>query len=142
MNVFGLRFHHLGLAVRNVEKARAFLKDLGYVIGEPVYDPKQNVNLLMCAADDMPDVEVVSPAEGASPIDTIIGRQDALIYHTCYTTECLDKTIAAIEQAGHRLFCVSEPKEAILFGGCKVSFYQIAGFGTIEIIDAPGGLPS
>lgn len=135
MNRYGLRFHHLGLAVREPEKARSFLEGLGYCIGETVFDPLQNVNLMMCIAHDMPDVEIISSADGKSPIDNIIGRQDALIYHTCYTTDNLQKSIAAVETAGHRIFCVSAPKEAILFDGREVSFYQVAGFGTIEIID-------
>jgi hypothetical protein len=34
-----------------------------------------------------------------------------------------------------RLFTISSPKEAILFGGKRVSFYEIADVGLIEIID-------
>ncbi len=136
MNRFGLRFHHLGLAVHKPETARDFLEGLGYLIGPVVYDSNQNVNLMMCSSQDMPDVEVIYPGEGETPIDNILQRQDGLVYHVCYITEDIDRAIAAMTEAGHRLLCISPPTAAPLFGGRRVSFYQLVGVGTIEIIDA------
>ena len=141
MKDYGLRFHHLGLAVRQPEPALRFLKGLGYEIGEPVFDSRQNVNLVMCAHETMPDVEVICPAQGESPIDGILQRHDAMIYHSCFVTENLEVSLDAMTQAGHRLFCVSPPTEAVLFRGRRVSFHRVRGFGTIEIIEAPGREP-
>ena len=55
MEHFGLRFHHLGLAVKHEDRAIAFLAGMGYTIGERLLDPEQNVHLRMCRAADAPD---------------------------------------------------------------------------------------
>ena len=136
-NKYGLRFHHLGLAVRSPETASAFLKGLGYTIGEAFFDPLQNVNLVMCKHGNMPYVELIWPAPGQNPLDRLIDKhRDGLVYHMCYSTDNLDASLDALESdEDMRLHCVSEPKKAILFGGKEVSFYVIADVGLIEIID-------
>ena len=59
MNRFGLEFHHLGLAVRRPDDAVRFLDGLGYEIGEPIFDPEQNINAILCRhGGAMPDVEI------------------------------------------------------------------------------------
>jgi hypothetical protein len=135
MNAYGLDFHHLGLAVPKSELAKTFLGDLGYRLGEPVYDSEQNVNLSLCTAEHFPDVEVIWPGEGKTPIDGLLSRHSALVYHMCFATDDLDSTLVQIERAGHRAVTLSPPKPAILFNGLNVSFYEVVGFGTIEILD-------
>jgi hypothetical protein len=130
---FALRFHHLGLVVADPEAASRFLGGMGYAAGPPVFDPLQNVNLMMLTHAAMPDVEAIWPADGPSPVDRLI-RQGHMVYHLCYTTPDADKSIDAIERAGLSVLQVSAPKPAVLFGGIPVSFYTIDQFGLIELI--------
>jgi hypothetical protein len=136
-NKWGLAFHHLGLAVKEREPAAHFLTGLGYRIGPTILDPAQNVHLSMCAHDRMPDVEIISPADGAGPLDKLLSsHKDGLVYHVCYATPDLDGALEALESE-ERLSIrpISPPKEAVLFGGKRVSFYLVEGVGLIEIID-------
>ena len=133
MNEFGLRFHHLGLAVPSPDPAFDFLAALGYRAGDQAFDPLQNVNLAMRHHDVMPDVEVIWPGDGPSPIDQIIKRGH-MIYHMCFVTDDAAWSLAAIQAAGHRVFSLGEPKPARLFGGVPVSFHRVDGFGLIEFI--------
>jgi hypothetical protein len=136
MTGFGLTFHHLGLAVRSAEPALAFVRGMGYVAGPPVFDPLQNVNLIMCTHEAEPDIEIIYKATGDAPIDPLLSKHPkGLIYHSCYVSQSATKSIDALAEAGLRAVCVSPPKAAVLFGGLQVSFYQIAGIGLIEIID-------
>lgn len=135
VNAYGLDFHHLGLGVRSPDTAIKFLDDLGYKIGAAIYDPEQNVNLCWCTAVAAPDVEIIWKGKGKSPIDTILSRKDGLIYHICYATDDLPGALSRLEDAGHRAITLGPPKPAILFDGLHVSFYEVVGFGTIEIID-------
>ena len=117
--------------------AAAYLTGLGYRAAERIYDPLQNVNLGMFVHDEMPDVEIIYPAEGAGPLDELLStHREGLVYHTCYTSDDVDRSLQAMEIEGSlRLFEVSSPKPAVLFGGKAVSFYVVGGVGLIEIID-------
>ena len=137
MNKYGLTFHHLGLAVKTPGAAVSFLEGLGYAAGEAVFDPLQNVHLLMCDHPAMPSIEVIYRAKGEGPLDKLLARQkDGLVYHMCYTATSLQASLQALEaDKSAELFCISPPKAAVLFGGKPVSFYLVAGVGLIEIID-------
>jgi Glyoxalase/Bleomycin resistance protein/Dioxygenase superfamily len=134
MNRYGLEFHHFGLAVRTPETAFRYLEDLGYAAGSACYDPLQKVNLAMRHHDHMPDVEVIWPGVEASPIDRMLKRNDSMIYHLCYTSEDVGRSVAALEAAGLEVLALGVPQAALLFDDMEVSFYSVTGVGIIEII--------
>jgi catechol 2,3-dioxygenase-like lactoylglutathione lyase family enzyme len=136
-NKWGLAFHHLGLAAKDPEAAAHFLTGLGYRIGPTIFDPLQNVHLAMCAHDHMPDVEIIAPADGEGPLDKLLAaHKDGLIYHMCYTSADLDRSLDALESDDRfSVRSIAPPKEAILFAGKRVSFYLVEGVGLIEILE-------
>lgn len=136
MQDFGLTFHHMGLALKKEDEALKFLAGLGYDEGEQVYDPEQKVYLRICTTENKPSVELVTASDEEGPLTPILKRYNELVYHTCYETSDLDASLKAVEDAGLRVIPVSPPTPAILFGGRKVSFYTIMGFGLIEILEA------
>ena len=133
-NRFGLKFHHLGLAVGDPDDAFRYLGSLGYVITRTALDPLQRVNLAFCSHEAMPDVEVVWPGEEPSPIDAMVKQRGGRVYHLCYTSDDPDKAVAAIEEAGLNIVAASPAKAAVLFDGREVAFFYVANFGLIEII--------
>ena len=135
---FGLSFHHLGLAVRAPQMAFCFLSGLGYGAGAEIFDPARGLNLAMRHHPHMPDVEVIWPGQGHSPIDNLLNRGDGLIYHLCYAAEAAGNALAAMAAAGLDVVDVCEPQPAALFDGMPVSFHQIGGFGLIELIHMDG----
>jgi len=141
MNDFGLDFHHLGLAVKDPEIARRFAKGLGYTISDAILDPQQNVFLQMCTSDRMPCLEIISPTQTSGPLDIILQDADTMMYHTCYASMDLSSSLASIRAAGFRALPVSRKCPAILFDGRPVSFYNIPGFGLIEILEVQAGDP-
>ena len=138
MNTFGLTFDHLGLAVRKPDKALRFLEASGYKATGTVYDGEQNVNLIMCTSDTMPNVELIFPGESKGPVHKILERVDSGIYHMCFSTARPQESIDQMKTGGLRVVCLSPPKPAILFQGRMVSFYNVIGFGVIELIEAEG----
>ena len=120
---FGLWFHHLGLAVPAPGPAFRFLGALGYVEGAARFDPLQNVNLAMRHHRQMPNVEVIWPGDGPSPIDQMI-RRGHMIYHLCYATSDAEASLAAIAAVGLEVLPLGSPNPARLFGGLLVSFRQ------------------
>jgi Glyoxalase/Bleomycin resistance protein/Dioxygenase superfamily len=139
---FGLRFHHLGLAVPAPHTSMVFLEALGYAPGAAAFDPLQNVHLAMRHHPTMPDVEVIWPGEGPSPIDHLI-RRGHMIYHICYVTEDAAASLDAMAAAGLEVVPVGPAKPAALFGGVPVSFHSVDQLGLIELIHGeprPGGV--
>ena len=135
MNHPHLKFHHFGLAVRRPDEARVFVSALGYRIGDPVFDPAQNVHLQLCTHETHPAVEIIWPGDSQGPIEKLTERHAAgIIYHLCYETDNLTAALAQLDEAQLRVVCISPPTPAPLFGGRPVSFYNVVGIGLIEIL--------
>jgi hypothetical protein len=132
---YGLRFHHLGLAVKQPDAAAKFLGGLGYKIGLAVRDDLQNVNLRLCTRRGMPTTEIIYPTETPGPLVPILKSSATMIYHICYESSNREKSLHALEADDNKVFLLSPPQPAVLFGGRKVSFYVVAGFGVIEILE-------
>jgi Glyoxalase/Bleomycin resistance protein/Dioxygenase superfamily len=131
-----LKYHHLGLAVRHPMEAENFLSLLGYRLGEAIFDPGQNVHLKICVHATEPAVEIIWPAETKGPIHKMTERHAAgIVYHVCYETGNLTAALAQFGEAGLSVICVSPPTPAPLFGGRKVSFYNVVGMGLVEILE-------
>jgi methylmalonyl-CoA/ethylmalonyl-CoA epimerase len=87
----------------------------------------------------MPDVEIIYPAKGQSPVDNLVNlRPDGLVYHLCYTAPDIAASLRWLEENGLRAVCIVPPAPAVLFGGKRVSFYNIVGMGLCEIIEDDG----
>ncbi len=140
MNRFGLRFHHLGLAVRSPESASSFLTGLGYTQGRQVFDPLQGVNAAMRHHAEMPDVELIWPGEGPSPVDRLLKPGGAKVYHLCFASDRPVAALAALEATGVSVLTVVEATPAALFAGASVSFHYIDDLGLIEILHTSGEL--
>jgi len=132
---FGLAFHHFGLAVRKSDSARKMLTGIGYRCGKEIYDPLQEVMLIWCEHVSMPAVEIVAPTNKPGPLDAILSAADATLYHLCFGAASIEASVSAIRDAGIRVIPVVPPKPAVLFGGRQVGFYQVRGFGLIEIVE-------
>jgi hypothetical protein len=131
-----LVFHHLGLAVRRPDGAMALMSTLGYQVGETIFDPEQNVNLIMCSHETQPSVEIIWPDNSKGPVHGLTDHHPAgVIYHVCYATDDLEAALAGLKKAGLHAVCISPPKRALLFGGRRVSFYNVVGIGLVEILE-------
>jgi hypothetical protein len=95
-----------------------------------VFDAEQSVNLIMCAHDSMPAVEIIYPGSRPGPVDKLVNCfSSGIVYHACYITYSVEASVAAIRQAGLRVIPVSNAKSVVLFGGKLVSFHVISGVG-------------
>lgn len=134
----GLIFHHLGLATTKKGKAKLFLNGLGYSFSQEIFDPLQNVNLIMCESTNinMPNIELIVPSNKVekSPLDSIFKKHSEIIYHICYLSKEIEHSLDLVKKDGNRVFTISKPKPAVLFNNRKVGFYHIVGFGLIEIL--------
>jgi catechol 2,3-dioxygenase-like lactoylglutathione lyase family enzyme len=130
-----LRFHHLGLATARPKAAAAMLGTLGYTLGDAVWDPEQRVHVQMGEHPAMPAVELVFPGDEPGPIDALLKRAGPGPYHLCFQVDDIEAARDQLDEAGHRVLPVVPPTPAILFGGRRVAFFQVHGFGLIELVE-------
>jgi methylmalonyl-CoA/ethylmalonyl-CoA epimerase len=128
------RFHHFGLAVKQFDRPLQFYRNLGYQASDPVYDPLQGVELILCTADHQPAIELVRPVAENSPIDNYLAKNNEMIYHTCYEVDDFEAGKDFLF-AKNRAICVSKPKPAILFGNRQVAFYYVNNVGLFELLE-------
>ena len=134
-----LSFHHIGLLTGQPELAINRLRQLGYLPGETVFDPEQEVLLCMCvgANNELP-IELVTPTPNNQSLSRLLKRRDDYMYHICFTTSNIKEGITALSIG--KSDCIAEitpPKPAVLFGGRRVAFYVVPGLGLIELLEQP-----
>ena len=135
MNLKNLKFHHIGVAVRDFNKALDFYILLGYKKTNEfeIRDELQKVDLYLLEHETHPSIELVKPYDEESPVNGYLKENDNNIYHYCYEVSNFDKVINELKKE-FRIFNVVKPKPAILFNNRLVSFYYIHNVGLIELL--------
>jgi len=126
-----LKFHHLGIATKSIEKCADIYCKLGYTISEIKIETTQNVKIAFLDKDGCPLIELVEPLITDSPISRIVQQSGTTPYHTCYEVEDILEAIDELEDLNFRpLFepLNTEAMEAGLF--CYLFSAQI---GLIEL---------
>ena len=126
-----LAFHHFGLAVASPEEAFRYLASLGYIAGNSAFDPIQRVNLAMRHHPSMPDAKSSGRAMAPRRSTSLLSEPDL-----CYTCPNAKQALDALAASGIDIVPIGSPAPAVLFGGQRVSFHHISGFGLIEILEA------
>ena len=129
-----MRFHHIGIAVKDLESAVDFLRKLnesgGFdveIMGN-VHDELQNVELYFVHLGGIL-LELVSGVKVKSLIDKNIG-----LYHICYEVVDIESAIEEFMEKG--CIAVDLPKPAKAFGGRRVAFLMTPLNFMIELLEA------
>jgi hypothetical protein len=134
-----VKFHHFGLLSSRPDVSAARLAALGYEVGAAIVDPLQDAILRMAvSAEGEPTIEIITPRNADSSLGKQIKIRDNSIYHMCYITPDFQEATIALTKNNGRIFEVSAPKSAVLFGGERVAFYFVDGLGLVEIIEGEG----
>ena len=84
------QFHHIGVAVKDIDKTAQVYEKGGYSRSVITFDPIQNVNICWLTKDGMPVVELLEPVDNNSPVCKILDKNGVTPYHTCYIVDHLD----------------------------------------------------
>lgn len=90
------RFHHIGVAVWNIEASREIYRKIGYSCGEILHNTSLNVKLSFCRREDSL-IELVAPVNEKSPCMFYLKRMGPGTYHTCYRCDDLDKSLKQLK---------------------------------------------
>lgn len=127
-----MNYHHIGVACSDIDATAEQYRQMGYVKGEVVVDPLQNIRICFLTHDSMPTVELLAPVNENSPVVDILKKNGTTPYHTCYSVPDLDSAVKELRR--QRFIVVSKPKPACALGASRVAFLYHNDMGLIELV--------
>tara|TARA_B100001250_G_C19422844_1_gene623985 strand:+ start:184 stop:588 length:405 start_codon:yes stop_codon:yes gene_type:complete len=127
------KFHHFGLALKNLEDAKKFYSSIGYKLSKKYNDRNQKINLILCTSKNMPTIELIAAYSKMSPISQYLEKLNEIFYHSCYEIKNPKAIIFLKDKFNAK--CISSRKKSVLFDKKVVSFYYLKNIGLLEIIE-------
>lgn len=132
------KFHHIGVAVKDIEATAAVYVVGGYKQSKTIFDPIQNVNICWLIKDGMPIVELLAPVDENSPVNKTLEKNGVTPYHTCYIVDDIESAIKELRK--QKYVVVSKPEPAVAINSCKVAFLYNKNIGLIELVEEPANI--
>jgi len=136
------KFHHVGVAVPDLAKARAFYTEaMGFqLMAGPFDDPIQKVTLCFMGspASGVAPIELICPLDELAPVNGYLTKNIGA-YHVCFEVESVRKVLAGLWQKG--CVIVSEPVPAVAFGGRPIAWCYTPTRQLIELVERPAAPP-
>ncbi len=129
-------FHHLGVAVKSIDKTVPVYRDLfGYqVLSGPFDDPIQRVSVCFVGHGEPGGIviELIAPLGDKTPIDGLLAKGGGA-YHVCYEVADLDRTLATL--ASKKCVVVSKPVPAVAFNQRRIAWLFTPTQQLIELLE-------
>jgi methylmalonyl-CoA/ethylmalonyl-CoA epimerase len=125
-----MKFHHVGVACRDIDEEIASISRIHEVIEQTptVFDEKQNAHLVMLTLSDGSNIELIAGKQ----VELVL-KKGITYYHICFEVDDINAEIERLENEG--AFLISPPKPAILFNNREVAFLKVS-YGIIELLNA------
>lgn len=130
-----LRFHHLGVAVRDIQKAISVFRDLfGYELTSgPFDDPIQKVSVCFLGRGDGDLViELVAPLGHDSPVSAKL-KGGGGAYHICYQVQDIRASIKHLIEKN--CFLISGPDPAVAFNQREIAWLMTEARVLVELVE-------
>ena len=130
-----LRFHHIGIACRNISKTVAFYTSMGYAASPVVPDELQHVNVCFLDKEGAPRIELLEPLDEENPVARTLAAMGVSPYHMCYEVDDVNEAISALRR--QRFILVSGPVAACAMQDRLIAFLFNKNTGLIELVESP-----
>jgi methylmalonyl-CoA/ethylmalonyl-CoA epimerase len=130
-------FHHLGIAVKDLQSAIDSYKSLfAYdLVSGPFDDPIQKVSVCFLSRGDGDSaLELVAPFGADSPVDRLL-RKGGGLYHVCYEVPDIRHAIAHLVKLDSLL--LSGPVPAVAFQMREIAWLMTDTNLLVELVQAP-----
>ncbi len=133
----GLRVHHLGIAVAEIEESIRGFESLGWVrTGDIIEDEARRVRLaFLCREGSDEKIELVAPAGENSPVSGMLRlmKNNATPYHICYAVNNIEEAVRDLVDSG--FLPLSDLAPAVAFEGRRVAFLMNKTAGLVELLE-------
>ena len=125
--------HHIGYAVRSIEKSRPFFQTMGYTsISDVTEDSIRNIKIQFIKNGEYV-IELVEPIIKGSPVDGILRKNGEGPYHICYVVDDIEAEVDKLLKNKFKIFQDYEIAPAI--DNKKVIFLYNIRVGIIELVE-------
>ncbi|MFN4071379.1 MAG: methylmalonyl-CoA epimerase [Thermus caldifontis] len=132
-----MRLHHVGIAVEDLEEAKARYGLLGYGVVAEGEVAGQGVRVAMLKGEGEALLELLAPLGPDTPVGRFLERRGPGLHHLAFATPRIEEELARLKAEGARL--VDEvPRPG--FGGHRVAFLHPSfGLGVLwELVEIEG----
>jgi len=140
------KIHHIGYAVKSIERTAAIYTANGWSQSEVVFDPVQQTNITFLTKEGCQKIELVEGAQsvdnehvrnamggGKKQIDNILSKVGVSPYHVCYETKDIETTIAELRK--QRFLMLFKPVEAVAMDNKRICYLMHPEIGLIELVE-------
>ncbi|BFH76534.1 methylmalonyl-CoA epimerase [Thermus thermophilus] len=130
-----MRLHHVGIAVEDLEAAKARYQTLGFRVVAEGEVAAQGVRVALLKGEGETLVELLSPLGPETPVGRFLAKRGPGLHHLAFATPRIEEDLARLRAEGARL--VDEtPRPG--FGGHRVAFLHPSfGLGVLwELVEA------
>ncbi len=131
----GFIFHHIGVAVLDIEATANLYVQGGYHRSSVIFDPIQNINVCWLTKEGSPTIELLAPVDDKSPVKRILEKNGVTPYHFCYSVDNIESAVKELKGQGYLL--ISKPVEAVAIRSSRICFLFNKNIGLIELVEAP-----
>lgn len=129
----GMKYHHVGIACEDIDRTASQYESMGYVRGERIIDPIQNIEICFLEHEDMPRLELLGAVNDKSPVVEILKKNGTSSYHICYSVDNIEDSVKQLRK--QRFVVVSKPQPACALDNHRVSFLFHKDVGLIELVE-------
>ena len=126
-------FHHIGVAVNSIEKARLFYEKGGYVVSDTIIESNQKVKVAYANKEDQPTIELLEPLDDKSPVNNILKKNGCTPYHLCFEVENLEEAVKEAKSLGY--FPLSQPVPGHGLNDALMVFIYNKNVGLVQIME-------
>lgn len=128
----GMKFHHIGVASRQIEKELPLYRLLGYEKeGDAFEDSVQGVRGMFMTADGQPRLELLENLPGSHTLDTPL-NQNQKLYHAAYCVKDIETAMDLLIR--NRAKVISPLRKSAYFGR-RICFLMLPNMMLLELVE-------
>lgn len=127
-----MKIHHIGYAVKDIDKALQEFIILGFKILSKTEDFDRRIQIIFIEKDDYV-IELISPLNLDSPIYKILKKNGPIPYHICYESDFFYEDLNNLKKLGWLI--IEKPKKAIAINDKLVAFLYSKNIGIVELLE-------
>lgn len=129
-----MKIHHFGYLTTSIENSFKEFSQLGYTKVDKLYlDENRGIKIQFIRSVSGELIELIESASDKSVVNGLLPNATNKIYHICYYTSDMEKSIKNLEKRG--FFLISAPQPAVALNNSNVAFLLSKYAGIIELYE-------